>query len=70
MCTYRHGMEGISRLPGSRLAEYERGHREFVISQVEGVVRAWKPEPGDPFSGELTYGRTEDELLAKLTASA
>ena len=63
-------MEGITGAPGSRLAEYERAHPGTVVSHVEGVVRAWKPEPGDPLSGELTYGRTEDELLAKLRAGA
>jgi hypothetical protein len=62
-------MEGITRPPGSRAAEYQRDHPGTVICQVEGVVRAWKPEPGDPLSGELTWGRTEDELLAKLTAA-
>ena len=63
-------MEGNTCTTASRLAEFEHGHREFAISRVEGIARAWKPEPGDPFSGELTYGRTEDELLAKLTAGA
>lgn len=59
-------MERIARASGSRLAEFEHDHPEFTISRVEGVVRAWKPVPGDKFSGELAYGRTEDELLAKL----
>lgn len=63
-------MEGTTQTAASRLAEFEHGHREFAISRVEGVVRAWKQVPGDPFSGELTYGRTEDELLAKLAAAA
>ena len=54
-------MEGTTRL-----AEFERVHPEFVISRVEGIARAWKPDPADPFSGEMTYGRTEDELLDKL----
>jgi hypothetical protein len=63
-------MEGTTPLlHGSGLAEFEHGHPEFAISRVEGIVRAWKPVPGDPFSGEMTYGRTEAELLAKLTAA-
>ena len=56
----------ITSWPGSRLAAYARAHPEVSVSQVEGTWRAWKPEPGDPFSGEMTHARTEDELLAKL----
>jgi hypothetical protein len=37
-----------------------------VICQVEGNHYAWKPAPGDEFAGEMTHGRTEEELLAKL----
>lgn len=58
-------MEGISRLPAARLAEYQRAHPGTVISRVEGIWRAWVPGR-DSVSGELTHGRTEDELLAKL----
>jgi hypothetical protein len=63
-------MEGILSWPGLRLAAYARTHPEVSVSRVEGTWHAWKPEPGDPFSGEMAYGRTEDELLAKLAAPA
>ena len=63
-------IEGTARIPGARAAEYQRAHPETGICQVDGVWRAWKPEPGDPFSGEMAHGRTEDELLAKLGAPA
>ena len=51
----------------SRLAEYKRSHPETVICCVEGNHYAWKPD-GDG-GGEQLTGRTEDELLAKLTAA-
>jgi hypothetical protein len=40
-----------------------------IYTDERGVHYAWKPAPGDRLSGELTHGRTEDELLAKLTAA-
>jgi hypothetical protein len=57
-------MEGITRLPGSRLAEFARAHPEAVICRVEGTWHAWVPD-GD-CTGAEAHGRTEDELLAKL----
>lgn len=60
-------MEWITSL---RLAAYARAHPEISVCQVEGTWHAWKPEPGDAFSGEMTHGRSEDELLAKLGAPA
>jgi hypothetical protein len=56
-------MEGIT---AARIDRIARTHPEADICLVEGTWHAWKPEPGDPFSGEMTHGRTEDELLAKL----
>jgi hypothetical protein len=61
------GVEWITRL---RLAAYARDHPEADICQVDRIWRAWIPDPGDPFSGELAHGRTADELLAKLAAPA
>lgn len=64
-------MEGILRWPRSRAGEYERDHPGVRIYEGEfGEHYAWKPVPGDQLSGELTWGRTEDELLAKLRAGA
>lgn len=57
-------MEGIPRLPGSRLAEYARAHPETVICCVEGTWHAWLPDGHG--GGQAAHGRTEDELLAKL----
>ncbi len=54
-------MERITQTAASRLAEYARTHE---ISIVEGNHYAWKPAADG--GGELTHGRTEDELLAKL----
>ena len=54
-------MEGITQAAASRLAEYYRTHE---IYRVEDNWYAWKPAPD---GGELTHGRTEDELAAKLT---
>ena len=60
-------MEGISRWPGSRAAEYERDHPGVSIYEDEfGEHYAWKPVPGDPLSGEIAHGHTEKELLDKL----
>ena len=56
-------MEGITRLPGARLAEYQRDHPGTVICQVEGTWHAWVP---DGCGGAEAHGRTEEELLAKL----
>ena len=57
-------MEGITRWPGSRAAEYERDHPGVSIYTDEfGEHYAWKPTPD---GGELTHGHTEDELVAKL----
>ena len=39
------------------------------ISCVEGIWRAWIPDEADPAAGQLAYGRTRDELLAKLDAA-
>jgi hypothetical protein len=58
-------MEGISRLPGSRAAEYARTHPDVSICQVDGVWRATVNL--DCGFGEM-HGATEDELLAKLDA--
>ena len=70
-CTYRHGMEGILRWPRSRASEYERDHPDVSIYEGEfGEHYAWKAAPGDRLSGELTHGRTEEELLAKLGGAA
>ncbi len=58
-------MEGTAQTP--RLAEYERTHS---ICCAGGHHYAWKPSPGgDELAGELTHGRTEDELAAKLAAA-
>ena len=63
-------MKGTIQAAVSRLAEYGRAHPGCRIYQVEGNHYAWKPDPGgDGLSGELTHGRTEDELLAKLAAA-
>jgi hypothetical protein len=62
-------MQGITQTAASRLAEYKRSHPEFSICQVEGNHYAWKPAPGSDYDGEQLTGRTEDELLAKLTAA-
>ena len=60
-------MGGILRWPRSRADEYERDHPGVSIYEGEfGEHYAWKAEPGDRLSGELTHGRTEEELLAKL----
>ena len=60
-------MEGILRWPRSRAREYERAHPGVTIYEDEfGDHYAWKETPGDRLSGELTHGRTEEELLAKL----
>lgn len=60
-------MEGI---PGSRLAEFLSAHPEIECPPpVEGVWRAWIPG-WCATVGRLTWGRTEDELLAKLRAGA
>ena len=58
-------MEGISRLPGFRLAELARAHPEVSICQVEGTWHAWIPAGS---GGAEMHGRDEDELAAKLTA--
>lgn len=61
-------MERIT-LPGSRAAEYARAHPGVSIGSAGGHWYAWKQD-GDRYSGELTHGDTEDELLAKLDASS
>ena len=54
-------------MEGTASTEYERTHPGVRIYEDEfGEHYAWKPEPGDPVSGELTHGHTGDELLAKL----
>ena len=54
----------LRHLPAVRLAMYQRAHPEFRIYEGEFRIHyAWKPSPD---GGELTYGRTEDELLDKL----
>jgi hypothetical protein len=59
-------MEGILRWPGSRADEYRHAYGVSIYTDEFGEHYAWKPAPGDGLSGELTHGRTEDELLAKL----
>jgi hypothetical protein len=60
-------MEGILRWPRSAARQYERAHPGTRIWKGEfGEYYAWKQAPGDELSGELTHGRTEEELLAKL----
>lgn len=60
-------MDGVSRHPGSRLREYAATHREVVIlPPVEGIFRAWIPDPSNDKAGADFHARTEDELLAKL----
>jgi hypothetical protein len=59
-------MEGNSGPDSSRLAEYKRTHPDTVFSHVEGILRAWVPDGSG--GGELSYGRTEEELLGKLDA--
>jgi hypothetical protein len=61
-------MERIT--PAASLAEYEQAHPEISFAHVPGHHYAWKPEPDDVLSGEVTHGYTEDELLAKLTAAS
>ncbi len=60
-------MERITRLPGSRAAEYRRDHPGTSIWQAKATGRwyAWVPD-GDGCAGSAASGRTEDELLAKL----
>ncbi len=60
-------MERITRLPGSRAAEYKRAHPGVSIWQAKatGMWYAWVPD-GDGCAGSAASGRTEDELLAKL----
>ena len=60
-------MEGITRLPGSAAAEYQRAHPGTVICQVEGTWHAWVP---DGNGGAESHGRTEQELLDKLRGAA
>jgi hypothetical protein len=57
-------MERTAQTP--RLADYERTHEIWCAG---GHHYAWKPVPGDEVTGELTHGRTEKELLDKLTAA-
>jgi hypothetical protein len=60
-------VERILRWPRSRSREYERAHPGTRIYAGDfGEHYAWTPVPGDRLSGELTHGRTEEELLAKL----
>lgn len=60
-------MEGTSRLPGSRLAEFARAHPEIECPPpVEGTWHAWIPAGG--FAGTEIHARDEGELVAKLTA--
>lgn len=64
-------MEGILRWPRSRAREYECAHPGVRIYEGDfGEHYAWEPVPGDELSGELTHGRTEEELLAKLASAA
>ena len=58
-------MEGIARLPGSRLAEIAREYPEAAICRVDRILRAEKFTPDGEFIG-LVYGYTEEELAAKL----
>jgi hypothetical protein len=52
-------MEGISRLPGVRAAEYERTHPGVRIWHDWRTWFAWLPDGA-------AHADTEDELLAKL----
>ncbi len=54
-------MEGTAQ--SARLAEYAHAHPEVSFCCVEGTWYAWKPAAD---GGELSHGRDEDELLAKL----
>lgn len=56
----------VPRLPGSRLAAFEREHPEVSACCVGGTWHAWIP---DGHGGAETHGRTLDELLAKLAAA-
>ena len=59
-------MEGITRWPGSRAAEYASTHPGVTICQVEGIWRAWITDPQNPAAGHLLCGQTLDELLDRL----
>ena len=62
-------MEGITRTAAVRLAELSKlrqAHPGLVFDEFAGNYYAWKPDPGDKWSGEASWGRTADELLAKL----
>jgi hypothetical protein len=59
-------MEGISRHPGFRAAEFARDHPDVSICQVEGTWHATVYL--DCGYGEM-HGRTEDELVDKLAAA-
>lgn len=54
-------MERITRLPGSRAAEYP----EADICRIDGVWHAWIPDGHG--GGSEAHGDTEGELLAKLS---
>jgi hypothetical protein len=60
-------MEGITRLPGSRAAEYERAHPEVSIWRAGELWRAWIEDAAGSKSGtELRPCRKLDDLLARL----
>jgi hypothetical protein len=60
-------MEGISRLPGMRAAEYARAHPGVSIPPpVEGIWRAWIAGAADGVSGRVMCARTEDDLIDRL----
>jgi len=60
-------MEGISRFPGVRAAEYQRAHPGVSIPPpVEGIWRAWIAGAGDAVSGRVVCAYTEDELIDRL----
>jgi len=61
-------VEGIAKTAAARPADCDRVPAGISFYQVEGNHYAWKPVPGDELSGELSHGRTEGELLAKLAA--
>jgi hypothetical protein len=62
-------MGGITRAAAVRLAELRKlrhAHPELDFDEFAGNYYAWKPAPGDKWSGETSHGRTADERLAKL----
>ena len=59
-------MKGIIPTASPRLAAYASAHPETDISCVPGHCYAWKPDEPGAYTGELTHGDDEDELIDKL----